>query len=351
MGKVLGGGGKQKPAKPYAAAQFKPYTYTSQLGSTAGATTGGDGFNVTSQLNPSLIDLGQSGLGSAQPFLEQYLAQAGQQTPMFGYGDTGEQRAADIFRTQSALLQPEFAQQRQQLSNDLFGSGRLGLQLSGEAAGAGIGGGMVQPDAFGLARAQSMSLADLAGLSRERGMLEQQQGYEQALGSYDVNQQARQQQLGNLMGGFTTSLGAFGTVSDLEQSLVNAGLTIEQARSAAQASSAGAGASLAQAGTPAKNSFFQDLLLASASGASSAATTAAMAPAASDVRLKTNIRKVGELASGLNTYFWDWTEEAKQFVGNQNTFGVIAQEAQLLFPEAIMMHPDGYLRVDYSRIA
>ena len=351
MGKVLGGGGKQKPAQPYAAAQFKPYTYTSQLGSTAGATTGGDGFNVTSQLNPSLTDLGQSGLGSAQPFLEQYLAQAGQQTPMFGYGDTGEQRAADIFRTQSALLQPEFAQQRQQLSNDLFGSGRLGLQLSGEAAGAGIGGGMVQPDAFGLGRAQSMTLADLAGLSRERGMLEQQQGYEQALGSYDVNQQARQQQLANLMGGFTTSLGAFGTVSDLEQSLVNAGLTIEQARSAAQASSAGAGASLAQAGTPAKNSFFQDLLLASASGGSQAAAAAAMAPPPSDVRLKTNIRKVGELASGLNTYFWDWTEEAKKFVGNQSTFGVIAQEAQLLFPEAVMMHTDGYLRVDYSRIA
>jgi hypothetical protein len=273
---------------------------------------------------------------------------------MFGLVILAKQRAADIFRTQSALLQPEFAQQRQQLSNDLFGSGRLGLQLSGEAAGAGIGGGMVQPDAFGLGRAQSMTLADLAGLSRERGMLEQQQGYEQALGSYDVNQQARQQQLANLMGGFTTSLGTFGTVSELEQSLVNAGLTIEQARSAAQASSAGAGASLAQAGTQAGDSLFSKLLLAAASGGSQAAGAAAMAPAVpppSDVRLKTNIRKVGKLASGLNTYFWDWTEEAKQFVGNQNTFGVIAQEAQLLFPEAVMMHTDGYLRVDYSRIA
>ena len=182
-------------------------------------------------------------------------------------------------------------------------------------------------------------------------MLEQQQGYEQALGSYDVNQQARQQQLANLMGGFTGSLGAYGSVAELEQSLVNAGLTIEQARSASQAASAGAGASLAQAGTQAGDSLFSRLLLASASGASSAATTAAMTPAASDRRLKINIRKMGELASGLSTYFWDWTAEAKQFVGNQNTFGVIAQEAQLLFPEAVLMHPDGYLRVDYSRIA
>ena len=70
----------------------------------------------------------------------------------------------------------------------------------------------------------------------------------------------------------------------------------------------------------------------------------------SDRRLKTNIRKMGQLASGLNTYFWDWTEEAKEFVGDQNSFGVIAQEAQLLFPEAVMMYPDGFLHVDYSRI-
>ena len=61
---------------------------------------------------------------------------------MFGGVDDGEQRARDIFRTSSALLEPEFEQQRQQLQSDLFGSGRLGLQLAGETAGAGTG--MVQ---------------------------------------------------------------------------------------------------------------------------------------------------------------------------------------------------------------
>jgi hypothetical protein len=59
---------------------------------------------------------------------------------------------------------------------------------------------------------------------------------------------------------------------------------------------------------------------------------------------------VGELASGLNTYFWDWTEEAKKFVGNQVTFGVMAQEAMEIFPEAVSTSPSGYLQVDYSRI-
>ena len=266
MGSIFGGK-KAKAAKPFAAAQFKPYSYTSSLGSTAGALTGGDGYNVTSQLNPQLTSLGQSGLGAAQPFLEQYLGQAGQQLPMFSYGDTGEQRAADIFAQQSALLEPKFAAQRGQLKNDLFGSGRMGLLLSGDAVGSGSAGG-VNPDAYGLARAQSQSLADLSGLSRERAMLEQQQGYDQALGTYGTNLGAYQQQLANSMGGFTGALGAFGTVSDFEQSLVNAGLTIEQARSAAQAASAGSGASLAQAGTKAGNSFFQDLMLATASGAS-----------------------------------------------------------------------------------
>ena len=58
-----------------------------------------------------------------QPIFTGYFQEAGKQLPMFGGVDDGEQRARDIFATQSALLQPEFAQQRQQLQSDLFGSG------------------------------------------------------------------------------------------------------------------------------------------------------------------------------------------------------------------------------------
>ena len=61
-------------------------------------------------------------------------------------------------------------------------------------------------------------------------------------------------------------------------------------------------------------------------------------------------KKVGQLPSGLPTYTWDWKEEFKHLVGNQPTLGVIAQEAMELFPEAVSMHADGYLQVDYSRI-
>ena len=225
MGKILGGGGgsKAKPAQPYAGAQFQPYSYTNQVGSTTGTKEGAYGFNVASQIDPSLTSLGQTALGYTQPYLESYLGQTTRQLPMFGGVDSGEQRAADIFGQQSALLQPKFAQQRQQLSNDLFGSGRLGLMLSGQTAGAGDV-GMVNPDAYGLGLAQSRALAEL------------------------------------------------------EQALVNQGLNIEQARSAAQASSANSGAALANAGTKATSGgggLFSSLLGSAASAFGSPLGTAA----------------------------------------------------------------------------
>ena len=253
MGKILGGGGgsKAKPAAPYAGAQFQPYSYTSSLlGSTSGTPSGNYGFNVTSDPNPSITSLGQTAIGYSEPYLQQYLSTTGQDVPMFSYGDTGEQRAADIFGQQSALLEPKFAQQRQQLSSDLFGSGRLGLQLSGETVGAGDV-GMVNPDAYGLGLAQSQALSQLSAQARAQAMAEQNQGFTQAAQQYGLNREAQNQQLANYLAGFQGSLGAFGTASQLEQGLVNQGLSIEQARSQAQQASASGGAALAQAGTQA----------------------------------------------------------------------------------------------------
>lgn len=251
MGSVLGGGKAQKakPAAPYAGAQFQPYTYTSQIGTTTGTPSGQYGFNAESQINPTLVDIGQAALPYPQPFLEGFATQAGRQLPMFGGVDTGEQRAADIFRTQSALLEPDLERQRQQLQSDLFGSGRLGLQLSGEAAGAGTG--MVQPDAYGLGLAQSRALAELSSKSRLQAQAEQQQAYNQALQGFLTNEQQQQLQAQNLLGGFQGTLGAFGDIVNLEDALINRGLSVEEARSRAQGLSAQGGASLANAGTKA----------------------------------------------------------------------------------------------------
>lgn len=69
----------------------------------------------------------------------------------------------------------------------------------------------------------------------------------------------------------------------------------------------------------------------------------------SDIRLKTNIEQIGNLPSGLPWYKWEWTEDGKRLAGDQVSIGVMAQEAQQMFPDAVV-EIDGCLRVDYSRL-
>ena len=69
----------------------------------------------------------------------------------------------------------------------------------------------------------------------------------------------------------------------------------------------------------------------------------------SDIRLKSNIEKIGELNSVINLYRWEWNEVADQIgVGNQPTVGVIAQELIEYRPDLVFKGYDGYFRVDYS---
>jgi hypothetical protein len=77
-----------------------------------------------------------------------------------------------------------------------------------------------------------------------------------------------------------------------------------------------------------------------------AAATVAM----SDIRLKTEIKRVGELENGIPVYRWKWTNEAKKIVGDQGTLGVLAQEILNIMPEAVSIGSDGYYQVDYGRV-
>ncbi len=81
-----------------------------------------------------------------------------------------------------------------------------------------------------------------------------------------------------------------------------------------------------------------------------AAGTGAQMYAASDIRLKTEIKRVGELENGIPVYRWKWTKEAKKIVGDQGTLGVLAQEILNIMPEAVSIGSDGYYRVDYGRV-
>ena len=81
----------------------------------------------------------------------------------------------------------------------------------------------------------------------------------------------------------------------------------------------------------------------------SALGTIAAAAISSDIRLKSNIEKIGELNSTINLYRWEWNEVADKIgVGDQPTVGVLAQELIEYRPDLVMMYEDGYFRVNYS---
>ena len=315
-------------------AEFKAYNLTQGTGST---TWDEETNSFTTDMNPTLTGIQNQGYAGVGGLMEQMGESYGRDAAQFGF-DTGDtaSRTQDIFNQQSALLQPEFAQQRSQLKNDLFGSGRMGLMIAGDAAGAGAG-GMVNPDAYGLGRAQSQTLANLAVGSREQALGEQQQQFDMEAGMFGANQEQLQQQSTNLLQGATGMLGFGEAISDREASLMSLGLQGEQSRGAASASAAGGMAANMQ-----KPEQKPNILGALISGA---------AVAMSDINLKENITKVGQYASGLNIYTWTWNSKGKELADPlQPTVGVMAQEAMLVFPEAVSKGTDGFLRVNYGAI-
>ena len=69
----------------------------------------------------------------------------------------------------------------------------------------------------------------------------------------------------------------------------------------------------------------------------------------SDVRLKDNIR-YEETIDGFDFYSWSWNDEAKELVGDQVPYGVLAQDIRESVPYAVTSS-DGYLQVDYEALA
>lgn len=64
----------------------------------------------------------------------------------------------------------------------------------------------------------------------------------------------------------------------------------------------------------------------------------------SDRRAKVNIKRIGTLANGLATYTYNYVRDTAQ------QFGVMAQEALNIVPEAVGMTDNGVLYVDYAKV-
>jgi hypothetical protein len=94
-------------------------------------------------------------------------------------------------------------------------------------------------------------------------------------------------------------------------------------------------ANLAQSN--AQNAGF-DSMLSSATGLAGAA----MPYMFSDARLKTDIRKIGEVAAGISLYRYRWVGSTIE------SEGVLAQEVQKVRPDLVRKHASGYLQVNYG---
>jgi hypothetical protein len=80
-------------------------------------------------------------------------------------------------------------------------------------------------------------------------------------------------------------------------------------------------------------------------------TTTTTTTAPSDVRLKTSIKLTGGKVGGLPEYTWKWNSLAIGLgLGHYPTKGIMAHEALINYPNAVVMAEDGYMRVDYSKI-
>jgi hypothetical protein len=68
----------------------------------------------------------------------------------------------------------------------------------------------------------------------------------------------------------------------------------------------------------------------------------------SDIRTKENIKHIGSMANGLPVYEFEYKPEFKAIAGEGKFIGVMAQEVELVQPEAVITRPDGYKMVNYG---
>lgn len=68
----------------------------------------------------------------------------------------------------------------------------------------------------------------------------------------------------------------------------------------------------------------------------------------SDIRAKEHIKQIGKLPNGLSVYEYQYKPEWKDEAGHGKFVGVMAQEVELVQPEAVITRHDGYKMVNYG---
>ncbi|MEI6590149.1 MAG: tail fiber domain-containing protein [Verrucomicrobiota bacterium] len=77
-----------------------------------------------------------------------------------------------------------------------------------------------------------------------------------------------------------------------------------------------------------------------------------LAPAASDIRMKENIKVIDVLPNGLSLYEFEYKPKFKndKYAGHGKFIGVMAQEVEMVQPEAVITRADGYKMVNYGAL-
>ena len=70
----------------------------------------------------------------------------------------------------------------------------------------------------------------------------------------------------------------------------------------------------------------------------------------SDPRIKENCVRIGTHRLGIGIYLFDYKPEYRDAWGHGRQFGVMSDEVEMVMPEAVTVHPDGYKVVNYTML-
>lgn len=70
----------------------------------------------------------------------------------------------------------------------------------------------------------------------------------------------------------------------------------------------------------------------------------------SELRVKEDIARIGDHPLGFGLYLFDYRTEYRDQWGHGRQFGVMIDEVELIMPEAVSLHADGFKRVDYAML-
>ena len=70
----------------------------------------------------------------------------------------------------------------------------------------------------------------------------------------------------------------------------------------------------------------------------------------SDRTIKQDIVRVGTHPFGFGLYLFEYKPHFRTQWGHGRRFGVMADEVEVVMPQAVRLHPDGYKMVDYGML-